>query len=219
VSNNSKGYAIGLITAGTIFLYAGIKGKSIGSAIQNLVQGKSPLAGSTANQWTITAAASGSPVSGNPAATGTGAGGTTAVGAYTGNQSQDAVTLGRFLMGHGLSRAAAAGVCGCVAGEAVPPFSPESRGSGGFGLIGWTGNTIGLPSGFSGPTGNVQADWVAECEGVLGYIQAVGSVGDMNAHAPDPVTAANHFSDTYEKPAVLHSDVRASVALSVYASL
>ena len=145
-----------------------------------------------------------------------GSGAATAGFAYTGNQTQDAITLGKYLMTAGLSRAAAAGVCGCVAGEAVPPFNPESVGSGGFGLIGWTGNTIG---GAHAPTGNAQADWQNQIKAIVGYIQAVGSISDMNANSPDPVSAADHFSSHYEKPKVPLSDVRASVATQVFASI
>lgn len=213
---NAKGYAVALIFGGSVFLYAGIKGLSITSALQNIVQGKSPLSASLANQWNVTSPATGTPGGSTPAGSITPASGY----AYTpGNDNQNAVTLGKYLMSRGLSRAAAAGVCGCVAGEAVPPFNPESVGSGGFGLIGWTGNTSGLPSGYSGPTGNVQADWAAQIAGIVGYIQANGSISDMNANSPDPVSAARYFSAHYERPLVTYSDVRPSVAQLVYANI
>jgi cell wall-associated NlpC family hydrolase len=50
-----NGIALGMLGTGFVFLYAGIKGVSIPSALQNLVRGKSPLSANAANQWTITA--------------------------------------------------------------------------------------------------------------------------------------------------------------------
>jgi phage-related protein len=91
--------------------------------------------------------------------------------------------------------------------------------SGGFGLIGWTGNTIGLPAGFTGPTGNATHDLDEEIAGVLGYIQANGGVAALNAASTNPTSASDYFSQVYERPLVLDSDTRPSIAAEVYAEL
>lgn len=118
--------------------------------------------------------------------------------------SGNVVQIASYLASHGATKAAAAGVAACIWGESGG--NPESVGSGGFGLIGWTGNTIGLPAGFNGPTGNVAADMDAELAGVVGYIEANGGFGPVNAQT-SPVAAAQVFSSKYERPAVLYSDI------------
>lgn len=124
----------------------------------------------------------------------------TPVHAASGNMVQ----IASYLASHGATKAAAAGIAACIWGESTG--NPESVGSGGFGLIGWTGNTIGLPAGYNGPTGNVTADMNAQLEGVVGYIEANGGFGPLNS-AGGPVAAAQVFSAKYERPAVLYSDI------------
>lgn len=51
-----SGVALGSVFAGSIFLYAGIKGVSIPAAVQNIVQGKSPAGAAKAAQITGTRA-------------------------------------------------------------------------------------------------------------------------------------------------------------------
>lgn len=118
--------------------------------------------------------------------------------------SGNMVQIARYFMAHGASKTAAAGVAACVWGESEG--NPESVGSGGFGLIGWTGNTIGLPAGYSGPTGNADYDMQVQLAGVVAYIRANGGWGPINA-AGSAVGAAMVFSSRYERPAVLYSDI------------
>lgn len=118
--------------------------------------------------------------------------------------SGNMVQIASYLASHGATKAAAAGIASCIWGESNG--NPESVGSGGFGLIGWTGNTVGLPNGFNGPTGNVTADMDAELSGVVGYIDAEGGFGPINAQNT-PVGAAQVFSSQYERPAVMYSDI------------
>jgi hypothetical protein len=119
-------------------------------------------------------------------------------------------------MANGLSRAAAAGMAATISGE-ENSLGPESVGSGGFGLIGWTGNTIGLPPGYTGPTGNVAYDLAAQLRGVIGYMNSRGGPGPLNA-AGDPVAAGNVWS-RYEAPLVPLSDTRPAIAQELYALL
>ena len=118
--------------------------------------------------------------------------------------SGNMVQIASYLEDHGATKAGAAGIAACIWGESGG--NPESVGSGGFGLIGWTGNTIGLPPGYNGPTGNTAADMDTQLAGVVGYIEAEGGFGPINA-AGSAVGAAQVFSSKYEKPAVLYSDI------------
>jgi hypothetical protein len=52
-----SGVALGSIAVGALFLYAGIKGKSIPAALQAVITGKSPATAAAANQITGTSAA------------------------------------------------------------------------------------------------------------------------------------------------------------------
>lgn len=124
--------------------------------------------------------------------------------------------IAQYLRGHGFTRAAAAGITADIDGESAG--NPESVGSGGFGLIGWTGNTLGLPAGYTGPTGNYGYDLAVQERGVVGYIAVNGGSGPVNA-APDPVTAGQVFSSRYERPAVLYSDTRPTLAQQLYSEL
>ena len=96
-------------------------------------------------------------------------------------------------------------------------LGPESVGSGGFGLIGWTGNTVGLPPGYHGPTGNVAFDLQQQLRGVIGYMNSRGGRGPLNA-AGNPVAAGDVWS-SYEAPAVRFSDTRPAIADEIYAAL
>jgi hypothetical protein len=89
--------------------------------------------------------------------------------------------------------------------------------SSGFGLIGWTGNTVGLPAGYTGPTGNVAYDLKEQLAGVIGYMNARGGPGPLNA-AGNPVAAGDVWS-RYEAPASALSDTRPAIANEIYAAL
>lgn len=89
--------------------------------------------------------------------------------------------------------------------------------SDGFGLIGWTNNTVGLPAGYTGPTGNVAYDLAEQLKGVIGYMNAKGGAGPLNA-ASNPVEAGDIWS-RYEGPLNPLSDTRAEIANEIYAQL
>lgn len=128
------------------------------------------------------------------------------------------LAIAQYLVQHGYSRAAAAGVAGCVAGESVG--NPESVGSGGGGLIGWT------PLGSAAPdsniiTGNVEQDMMTQLSDILYYNSTeIGQsqVNQLNGQT-DPVAAADFYSQNFEKPAVTNSDVRPSVAQQIFSEL
>lgn len=114
-----------------------------------------------------------------------------------------------FLYQHGYSRIGAAGVVACIAGESGG--NPESVGDGGGGLIGWTPLSVPV-------TGNVTSDLNAQLEALLRYNDEFGSVTALNDQ-PNPVAAADYYSQHFERPAVTDSDVRSAVAYIVYAGL
>jgi hypothetical protein len=128
------------------------------------------------------------------------------------------LAIGQYLVDNGYSKAAAAGVASCVDGESAG--NPESVGSGGGGLIGWT------PLGSAAPnanivTGNASADMLAQLADILYYNSneiGASQVAELNSQT-DPVAAADFYSQDFEKPAVTDSDVRTSVAEQVYSEL
>jgi hypothetical protein len=128
------------------------------------------------------------------------------------------LALGQYLVDNGYSKAAAAGIASCVDGESRG--NPESVGSGGGGLIGWT------PLGSAQPnsnivTGNAAQDMVTQLSDILFYnSNEIGSssVAGLNSQT-DPVAAADFFSQHFEKPAVTDSDVVPSVAEQIFSEL
>jgi LysM repeat protein len=123
-----------------------------------------------------------------------------------------------YLVQHGYSRAAAAGVASCIDGESQG--NPESAGDGGGGLIGWT------PLGAAAPnpdivTGNVAQDLMTQLGDILYYNSTeIGQsqVNQLNSIG-DPVAAADFYSQNFERPAVTDSDVVPSVAEQLFAAL
>jgi len=128
------------------------------------------------------------------------------------------LAVAQYLVENGYSDAGAAGVAGCIAGESGG--NPESVGSGGGGLIGWT------PLGSAAPdsniiTGNVSQDMMTQLGDLLYYNSTeIGQsyVTQLNSIS-DPVSAADFYSANFEKPAVLYSDVRPSEAQQIYSEL
>ena len=128
------------------------------------------------------------------------------------------LAVAQFLVQHGYSKAAAAGVASCIDGESGG--NPESVGSGGGGLIGWT------PIGSAAPnaniiTGNREQDMTTQLSDILFYnSNEIGQslVSELNSQT-DPVAAADFFSQNFEKPAVTDSDVVQSVAEQVFSEL
>lgn len=128
------------------------------------------------------------------------------------------LAIAQYLVENGYSKVAAAGIVGCVAGESGG--NPESVGSGGGGLIGWTPISSAAPN----PniiTGNPARDMMTQLADLLYYNSTeIGQslVNQLNSQT-DPVAAADFFSANFEKPAVLYSDVRPSVAQQMFSQL
>jgi LysM repeat protein len=174
---------------------------------------QSPSGGSTQSSsgGTSTQSSSGS------TSTQSSSGGSAAVQSDIAN-GNNLLALGQYLVDNGYSKAAAAGIASCVDGESTG--NPESVGSGGGGLIGWT------PLGSAQPnsniiTGNAAQDMVTQLSDILFYnSNEIGSswVAGLNSQT-DPVAAADFFSQHFEKPAVTNSDVVPSVAQQIFSEL
>ncbi len=128
------------------------------------------------------------------------------------------LAVGQYLVENGYSAAAAAGVASCVDGESGG--NPESVGSGGGGLIGWTPISSAEPNS-NIITGNPAQDMMTQLSDLLYYNSTeIGQslVDELNSQT-DPVAAADFFSQNFEKPAVTDSDVVPSVAEQIYSEL
>jgi LysM repeat protein len=128
------------------------------------------------------------------------------------------LAIGQYLVDNGYSKAAAAGIASCIDGESGG--NPESEGSGGGGLIGWTPLGSALPDA-NIITGNVTQDMMTQLADILYYASheiGQSAVNELNAQT-DPVAAADFFSQNFERPAVTDSDVVPSVAEQVYSEL
>jgi hypothetical protein len=179
-----------------------------------------PQAGSTAQSSSGQAAATAAPsAAATPSSTATqsSSGGSAAVETDIANGNY-VLAVGQYLVDNGYSAAAAAGVASCVDGESGA--NPESEGSGGGGLIGWT------PLGSAQPdaniiTGDDSADMMTQLADILYYnADEIGQskVDELNSQT-NPVAAADFYSQNFEKPAVTDSDVVPSIADDVYSEL
>jgi len=144
-------------------------------------------------------------------------GGSAAVQADIAN-GNNLLAIGQYLVDNGYSKAAAAGVASCVDGESGG--NPESEGSGGGGLIGWTPLGSAQPNG-NIVTGNAAQDMMTQLADILFYnSNEIGqaAVNGLNSQT-DPVAAADFYSQNFERPAVTDSDVVPSVAETVFSEL
>jgi Phage tail lysozyme len=133
------------------------------------------------------------------------------------------VSIAEFLMANGYSRAAAAGVAGTSAGEGNG--NPESVGTGGQGLIGWTPPTVPTPH-TDIVTGNAQQDFDNQLDDLLYYANTNSSeavrrggvdISTLKA-ATDPLQAATWWSE-FEGPKVPGSDLRTAETENIYNAL
>jgi len=176
-----------------------------------------PQTGSIAQSSSSEAAATPSATATSPSTTQSSSGGSAAVASDIANGNY-VLAVGQYLVDNGYTKAAAAGIASCVYGESGA--NPESVGSGGGGLIGWT------PLGSAQPdaniiTGNDAVDMMAQLADILYYnSNEIGQsrVAELNSQT-DPVAAADFYSQNFERPAVIDSDVRPSTAEQVYSEL
>jgi len=112
-----------------------------------------------------------------------------------------------FLVAHGYSKMGAVGIAGNVYQESKG--DPESVGSGGGGLIGWTP----LPSGFV--TGNAAADLQTQLAALLTYNQGWAQYVPMLNAATNPTDAAYVYMTYFERPGLPAAANREGAAVAV----
>jgi hypothetical protein len=112
-----------------------------------------------------------------------------------------------FMTAHGYTPLAAAGIAGNIYQESKG--NPESVGTGGGGLIGWTP----LPAGFV--TGNPTADLQTQLEALLTYNgQWAQYIPVLNA-ATSPTDAADIYMNYFERPGIPAAYNREGAAAAV----
>jgi len=201
MAGNVSGPYVAVAAAGAVLVWSGWKGATIAATVGSLLRGNLDAPATEAVGTAATA-------------------GTSASGAVSGSASANYVTIANYLVENGYSKAAAAGICACIAGESSGSpeavEDPSDPGSGGEGLIQWTpGSSYNVPV-----TGNASADLQAQLPMIIAYNDAQGSeLIEMLNQVSDPVQAADFYSQYFERPKVADSDVVASVATSVYAQI
>jgi len=119
-------------------------------------------------------------------------------------------TIVRFLMAHGYTPLAAAGIAGNIYQESKG--NPESVGTGGGGLIGWTP----LPGGFV--TGNPAADLRTQLQAILVYNQQWAQYLPALNAAASPAQAADVYMTYFERPGIPAAANREGAAAAVAAA-
>jgi uncharacterized protein YukE len=109
-----------------------------------------------------------------------------------------------YLTAHGYSKYAAAGIVACIYGEST--LDPEATGTGGWGLIGWTPQYPGQYADLY-PTNHAQADLEKQLPAILTYNNGFSGYLPMLNSATSVQQAADIYSQNFERPQVLFSDV------------
>jgi Phage tail lysozyme len=116
-------------------------------------------------------------------------------------------TIVNYLVAHSYTKMAAVGIAGNIYQESKG--DPESVGSGGGGLIGWTP----LPSGFV--TGNAAADLQTQLAALLTYNQGWAQYIPMLDAATNPTDAAYIYMTYFERPGLPAAANREGAAVAV----
>jgi len=116
-------------------------------------------------------------------------------------------TIVTFLVANGYTPIAAAGIAGNIYQESGG--NPESVGTGGGGLIGWTP----LPAGFV--TGNVQADLQTQLQALLTYNQQWAANIPLLNSSTSPAQAADVYMADFERPGIPATGNREGAAVAV----
>jgi len=116
-------------------------------------------------------------------------------------------TIVRFLTSNGYTGIAAAGIAGNVYQESKG--DPESVGSGGGGLIGWTP----LPAGYV--TGNPAADLQTQLQAILVYNQQWSAYLPALNAATSATAAADIYMNDFERPGIPAASNREAAANAV----
>jgi len=117
---------------------------------------------------------------------------------------QNAQAIYTFLIGQGFSPNAAAGIVGNI--EQESGGNPAAPG----------GGLIQILQGNPGYTSNTSL--AAQEQAMMTYINANGSVKDINLHSTSPTAAATYFSQQYERPGIPNLANRIQSAIDVAAA-
>ena len=120
---------------------------------------------------------------------------------------QNVTAIVSFLLAHGYSHNAAAGIAGNMYQESKG--NPESVGMGGGGLIGWTPLRAGLV------TGNPSADLQAQLAAVLVYNEGWSSYLPALNAAASPASAADIYVTDFERAGIPAAGTREASAANV----
>jgi Phage tail lysozyme len=112
-----------------------------------------------------------------------------------------------YLAAHGYTPLAASGIAGNIYQESKG--NPESEGTGGGGLIGWTP----LPAGFV--TGNPTADLQTQLAALLTYNQQWAQFIPVLNAATSPTDAADIYMNYFERPGIPAAYNREGAAVAV----
>lgn len=127
--------------------------------------------------------------------------------AGTGLLPANYATIVNFLVAHGYTKLAAVGIAGNIYQESKG--DPESVGTGGGGLIGWTP----LPAGYV--TGNLAADLQTQLSALLAYNQQWAQYIPMLNAATTPTDAADIYMNYFERPGIPAASNREGAAVAV----
>lgn len=123
---------------------------------------------------------------------------------YKNTPLDNAKLIYAYLREHGYSSYGAAGVVACIYGESS--LNPEAVGTGGWGLIGWTPQYPGEYADLY-PTGNAEADLQKQLPALLQYNNGWSQYLPMLNSATSVQQAADIYSQYFERPEYLYSDV------------
>lgn len=177
-----NGYAVAYCVAGGLVLFSGIKGASLNDTARQILSGDLTGLPITEQIKAQNSSAPGTP-SGSPGA------GPVA----SGNQVQNGTIIYKYFRSNGYSPIQAAGAIASMWGESG--WNPESVGTGGNGLIGWTPPLPGIV------TGNASADMSKQLPLILQFVAKNGDQGsvDLMAGASTVTAAANIWGKKVER--------------------
>jgi hypothetical protein len=161
-----KGLPVVYCIGGGLILFSGIKGSTLSDTVKGVLSGNLSSIQDT-EPIQITNSSSGN------AGSGSSSGGPGP--AVSGNQVQNGTTIYKYFRSSGYSPMQAAGAIASIYGESG--YDPESQGTGGRGLIGWT-PTSTLPD--SAFTGNAAHDMSAQLPLILKFVAVNGDQGAVN---------------------------------------
>ena len=147
--------------------------------------------------------ATATPAAVSTAPTCSGTGGVAGTGLLPANYA----TIVNFLVAPGYTKMAAVGIAGNIYQESKG--DPESVGTGGGGLIGWTP----LPAGYV--TGNPAADLQTQLSALLVYNQQWAQYIPMLNAASTPTDAADIYMNYFERPGIPAASNREGAAVAV----